>query len=229
MKNMTPVILVMLLLTSFLAGMDMHELEEQVVIEDTGARSGADPSVVAITTPKESTCNDLGCATPCRWAKRRRSLRSSRTRVLRTSPNCRTRSIYLTDSSGAVMGVAKDPSGNDLIWENNDVMCDDATVCDYDGSTNPLTSGAFLGGGKLTLQRLGADITWTPTQGEYLVEVAVDSPTDIDTANNAELVYVIVEDWYDVEVDLVCLTDRVRPWKPPASTPVPSPATFRSS
>ena len=39
MKNMTPVILVMLLLTSFLASMDFHELEEQVVIEDTGARA----------------------------------------------------------------------------------------------------------------------------------------------------------------------------------------------
>ena len=61
MKNMTPVILVMLLLTSFLAGMDMHELEEQVVIEETGARSGADATVVAITTPKETTCNDQGC------------------------------------------------------------------------------------------------------------------------------------------------------------------------
>ncbi len=54
MKNMTPVILVMLMLTSFLAGMDMNELEEQVVIEETGARSGADASVIAITTPKEA-------------------------------------------------------------------------------------------------------------------------------------------------------------------------------
>ena len=206
MKNMTPVILVMLLLTSFLAGMDMHELEEQVVIEDTGARSGADPSVVAITTPKESTCNDLGCRNTLQVGEETTfSAFIKNEGTADITELSYTVTIYLTDSSGAVMGVAKDPSGNDLIWENNDVMCDDATVCDYDGSTNPLTSGAFLGGGKLTLQRAGADITWTPTQGEYLVEVAVDSPTDIDTANNAELVYVIVEDWYDIEVDLVWL------------------------
>ena len=54
MKNMTPVILVMLLLTSFLASMDFHELEEQAGSK-IPVRAGADASVVAITTPKEST------------------------------------------------------------------------------------------------------------------------------------------------------------------------------
>jgi hypothetical protein len=55
MKNMTPVILGLLMLTSFFAGVDFHELEEEVVIEETGARAGADPTVIAITTPKETT------------------------------------------------------------------------------------------------------------------------------------------------------------------------------
>ena len=117
--------------------------------------------------------------------------------------------VYLTDSSGAVGGVAKDATGNDLIWENANVMCDDITVCLYDGSVDPLAAGAFLGGGKSTLQLDGGggDITWTPTRGEYMVEISVESPTDIDTANNAELVYVLVEDWYDVEVDLLWVAD----------------------
>ena len=206
MKNMTPVILVMLLLTSFLAGMDINELEEQVVIEETGARSGADASVIAITTPKESTCNIQGCRNTVQVGEE-----VSFSAFIKNVGDADitdlsyTVTVYLTDSSKAVGGVAKDATGNDLIWENLDVMCDDGTVCDYDSTTSPLTAGAFLGGGKVTLQRSGADIVWTPTQGEYMIEVAVDSPIDADTSNDAELVYVIVEDWYDISVDLAWL------------------------
>jgi hypothetical protein len=208
MKNMTPVILVLLMLTSFFAGMDIHELEEQVVIEETGARAGADASVVAITTPKESTCNIAGCRNTLQVGEEVtfsafiKNVGDADIDELSYSVT-----IYLTDSSQAVGSIAKDASGNDLVWENLDAMCDDGTVCDFDSSVNPLTAGAFLGGGKLTLQRSGADIVWTPTQGEYMVEIAVDSPIDADTSNDAELVYVLVEDWYDIEVDLTWLDD----------------------
>ena len=206
MKNMTPVILVMLLLTSFLAGMDIHELEEQVVIEETGARAGADASVVAITTPKETTCSQQGCRNALQVGEEVtfsafiKNVGDADITELSYSVT-----IYLTDASQAVGGIAKDASGNDLVWENVDAMCDDGTVCDFDSDVNPLAAGAFLGGGKLTLQRSGADIVWTPTQGMYMVEVSVDSPIDADTANNAELVYVVVEDWYDIDVDLAWL------------------------
>ena len=206
MKNMTPVILVMLLLTSFLAGMDIHELEEQVVIEETGARAGADASVVAITTPKETTCSQQGCRNALQVGEEVtfsafiKNVGDADITELSYSVT-----IYLTDASQAVGGIAKDASGNDLVWENVDAMCDDGTVCDFDSDVNPLAAGAFLGGGKLTLQRSGADIVWTPTQGMYMVEVSVDSPVDADTANNAELVYVVVEDWYDIDVDLAWL------------------------
>ena len=203
---MTPVILVMLLLTSFLAGMDIHELEEQVVIEETGARAGADASVVAITTPKETTCSQQGCRNALQVGEEVtfsafiKNVGDADITELSYSVT-----IYLTDASQAVGGIAKDASGNDLVWENVDAMCDDGTICDFDSDVNPLAAGAFLGGGKLTLQRSGADIVWTPTQGMYMVEVSVDSPVDADTANNAELVYVVVEDWYDIDVDLAWL------------------------
>ena len=206
MKNMTPVILVMLMLTSFLAGMDIHELEEQVVIEETGARAGADASVVAITTPKETTCSQQGCRNALQVGEEVtfsafiKNVGDADITELSYSVT-----IYLTDASQAVGGIAKDASGNDLVWENVDAMCDDGTVCDFDSDVNPLAAGAFLGGGKLTLQRSGADIVWTPTQGMYMVEVSVDGPVDADTANNAELVYVVVEDWYDIDVDLAWL------------------------
>ena len=153
MKNMTPVILVMLLLTSFLAGMDMHELEEQVVIEETGARSGADATVVAITTPKETTCNDQGCRNTLQVGEETTFaayIKNDGTADITEMSYSVT--VYLTDSSRAVGDVAKDANGNDLIWSNTDVMCDDASVCLYDGTTDPLTAGSFLGGGKSTLQ-----------------------------------------------------------------------------
>ena len=194
------------MLTSFFAGMDIHELEEQVVIDETGARAGADASVVAITTPKESTCNIAGCRNTLQVGEEVtfsafiKNVGDADITELSYSVT-----VYLTDSSQAVGGIAKDASGNDLVWENVDAMCDDGTICDFDSTTNPLAAGAFLGGGKLTLQRSGADIVWTPTQGEYMVEIAVDSPIDADTSNDAELVYVIVEDWYDIEVDLTWL------------------------
>ncbi|RJU93717.1 MAG: hypothetical protein DWC03_04140 [Candidatus Poseidoniales archaeon] len=200
----------MLMLTSLFAGIDFHELEEQVVIEETGARSGADATVVAITTPKETTCNDQGCRNTLQVGEE-----TTFSAFIQNDGDADidelsySVTVYLTDSSGAVGGVAKDATGNDLIWENANVMCDDITVCLYDGSVDPLAAGAFLGGGKSTLQLDGGggDITWTPTRGEYMVEISVESPTDIDTANNAELVYVLVEDWYDVEVDLLWVAD----------------------
>jgi len=198
------------MLTSLFAGIDFHELEEQVVIEETGARSGADATVVAITTPKETTCNDQGCRNTLQVGEE-----TTFSAFIQNDGDADidelsySVTVYLTDSSGAVGGVAKDATGNDLIWENANVMCDDITVCLYDGSVDPLAAGAFLGGGKSTLQLDGGggDITWTPTRGEYMVEISVESPTDIDTANNAELVYVLVEDWYDVEVDLLWVAD----------------------
>ena len=111
MKNMTPVILVMLMLTSFLAGMDIHELEEQVVIEETGARSGADASVVAITTPKESTCNIAGCRNTLQVGEEVtfsafiKNVGDADIDELSYSVT-----IYLTDSSQTVGGIAKDLS-----------------------------------------------------------------------------------------------------------------------
>ena len=203
MKNMTPVILGLLMLTSFFAVIDFTELEEPMVIEDTSGRAGADPSVIAITTPKETSCDDRGCRNTLMVGEE-----TTFAAYIQNSGDANieelsyTVTVYLTDFNQNVGMVAKDASGNDLQWENLDAMCDDGTVCDFDSTTDPLLPGNYLAGGKYTLQRAGSDITWTPIQGEYLVEVKVSSPTDADAANNAELVYVVVEDWYDIQVDL---------------------------
>jgi hypothetical protein len=54
-------ILVALMLVSALSGFNIAELEEKVVIEDTSARAGADAELVAITSPKETVCNQALC------------------------------------------------------------------------------------------------------------------------------------------------------------------------
>ena len=105
MKNMTPVILVMLLLTSFLAGMDMHELEEQVVIEETGARSGADATVIAITSPKETTCNDQGCRNTLQVGEETTFSAFIKNDGMRTSPSCRTRSPSTSPTRAVLWAV----------------------------------------------------------------------------------------------------------------------------
>ena len=66
--------------------------------------------------------------------------------------------------------VSPKTPADELIWENALAMCDDAAECDFDSTVDPLAAGAFLGGGKHTLQNTGGggDITWTPTQGEYM-------------------------------------------------------------
>ena len=56
MRKITPVMLVLLLVASLMANIDIAQLETNEVVEDSGARSGADAELVAITSPKETVC-----------------------------------------------------------------------------------------------------------------------------------------------------------------------------
>ena len=56
MRKMTPMILVILMLASVLSSIDVYELKEQNEFEETSARSGADPEVVYVTSPRETLC-----------------------------------------------------------------------------------------------------------------------------------------------------------------------------
>ena len=110
--------------------------------------------MVAIT--EESTCNIAGCRNTLQVGEEVTFSafikNEGDTDILEMGY---TVTIYLTDSSQTVGGVAKDTSGNDLIWENALAMCDDAAECDFDSTVDPLAAGAFLGGGKHTLQNTG--------------------------------------------------------------------------
>ena len=205
MKNMTPMILGLLMLTSLFAGIDFTELEETVVIEDAGARAGADPSVLAITSPKETVCDTNGCRNELKVGEVT-NFAAYIQNVGDTSVDelSYTVTVYLTDSTGAIGGIAKDATGNDLQWVNLDAVCDDGSVCDFDStaSPHPFAANTYLGGGKYTLKYGGQEIAWTPSQGLYIVDISVDSPTDADIANNAQQVAVTVTDWYDIKVEL---------------------------
>ncbi len=201
MRKITPMILVMLMLVSALSSFDFAELEENEVIEDTGARAGADADLVAITTPKETVCpfgaecrNVLKVGDETTFSAYIKNSGDADITEMAYTVN-----VWLSDANGNPSMIAKDANGNDLSWTNNDVMCASVSVCDFQS----LAAGAVLGGGKHTMSVAGSPITWTPTKGLYVIEMVVNANPDDDVGNDAKQVFVTVEDWYDIDVDLV--------------------------
>ncbi|MDE0557267.1 MAG: hypothetical protein OSB30_02195 [Candidatus Poseidoniaceae archaeon] len=200
MRKMTPMILVALMLASIFASIDFVELEETVVIEETGARSGADAEAIAITSPKETSCNNNGC---------RNELKVGETTTfaafIKNSGDAAidemgyTVTVYANDGSGNAASIIKDAQGNDLSWTNGNVVCDDTLACPI----SSLAAGAILGGGKTILQtETGNDIEWTPVAGFYVIEVVVNAIGDTDPGNDVQQIVVNVVDWVDIAVDL---------------------------
>jgi len=193
-------ILVALMLASIFASIDFVELEETVIIEEAGARSGADAEAIAITSPKETSCNNNGC---------RNELKVGETTTfaafIKNSGDAAidemgyTVTIYSNDGSGNAGPVVLDAQGNELSWENGNVICDDAIAC----PVSSLAAGTILGGGKTTLLHPnGDDIEWTPVAGFYVVEVVVNAIGDVDPGNDVQQIIVNVVDWIDIAVDL---------------------------
>jgi hypothetical protein len=200
MRKITPMILVMLMLVSALSSFDFAELEENEVIEDTGARAGADADLVAITTPKETVC-PFGAE--CRNVLKVGDETTFEAYIKNSgdadiSEMAYTVNVWLSDADGNPSIIAKDANGNDLSWTNNDVMCASVSVCDFQS----LAAGAVLGGGKHTMSVAGSPITWTPDKGLYVIEMVVNANPDDDVGNDAQQVFVSVEDWYDIDVNL---------------------------
>ena len=200
MRKITPMILVTLMLVSALSSFDFAELEETEVIEDAGARAGADAEMVAITNPKETVC-PFGAS--CRNVMKVGDVTEFSAYIQNSGDADITEmsysvTVYLSDADGNPSMVAKDSSGADLTWSNNDVICASASICDYQS----LAAGSVLGGGKHTMSVSGSPISWTPIKGLYVIEMVVSANPDVDVGNDAQQVFVSVEDWYDIELDL---------------------------
>ena len=205
MRKITPMILVALMLVSVLSSFDFAELEETEVIEDAGARAGADAEVIAITSPKETSCNQQSCRNEIKVGEE-----TTFSAYIQNAGDADitemgyTVTVYLSDDSGNPGMIAKDASGNDLQWSNEQVICANANFCAF----TSLAAGATLDNGKHNMQTgrtastAGNDFTWIPDRGQYVVQFLIDSPDDVDVGNDAQEVYVSVVDWYDIELDL---------------------------
>jgi hypothetical protein len=191
---------------SALSSFDFAELEEIEVIEDTGARSGADAELIAITNPKETVC-------PFQAACRNVMKVGDETTFSAYIQNSGdvdiaemgySVTVYLSDAAGNPSMVAMDAAGNELSWSNPNVICSNAAYCPY----QTLVAGEVLGGGKQVMSGGASPATlvpfsWIPVKGLYIVEIIVTADVDVDAGNDAKQVYVTVEDWYDIELELV--------------------------
>ena len=200
MRKMTPMILVALMLASIFASIDFVELEETVIIEEAGARSGADAETIAITSPKETSCNNNGCRNELKVGEA-----TTFAAFIKNSGDAAieemgyTVTVYSNDGSGNAGAVILDANGDDLSWDNGNVICDDILACPI----SSLAAGAILGGGKTTLQQENGDnIQWTPVAGFYVIEVVVNAIGDVDPGNDVQQIVVNVVDWVDIAVDL---------------------------
>ena len=198
MRKITPVMLVLLLVASLMANIDITQLETTEVIEDAGARSGADAELVAITSPKETQCNP-----ECRDEIFVGQDTTFEVFIQNSGDQAITEmgykaEVWIADGNGNPMMLAKDGSGADLVYNNPDVICDDVSVCD----DQSLAAGAVFKGGKTTLQYGGGDATWTPTAGIYVIQIETYSDQDVDPGNDVQQVYVEVVDYIDIVIDI---------------------------
>ena len=200
MRKITPMILVTLMLVSALSSFDFAELEETEVIEDAGARAGADAEMIAITNPKETICP---FEATCRNVLKVGDV-TEFTSYIKNSGDTDianmgyTVEVWISDANANPSQLAKNLNGDDLAWTNNDVICDLQGGCPYQS----LAAGAVLGGGKHTMSMLGTPIQWTPTEGFYVIKMIVNSVSDSSPVNDDKQIFVSVEDWYDIQVDL---------------------------
>ena len=200
MKKMTPMILVILMLTSFLSAVDIYELQEESNNEETSARAGADPEVSYVTSPRETTfvdgqaTNEILAGEPVNF---KAYLRNSGDGDL---TNMQYTVTVFTTQNGVRSDIATDTSGADLQWANDKAIC--ANSC----QNSVLVAGAYLDGGESTLvTTAGAEILWTPTSGVYIVEVKVTSQVLGDPGNNEISFKVGVKDYHDIQVGITWL------------------------
>ena len=116
MRKMTPMILVILMLASVLSSIDVYELQEQNEFEETSARSGADPEVVYVTSPRETLyvdgqpTNELFAGQPVNF---KAYLKNNGDADLTNMQY--TVTVY-NSFNGERTDVATDASGADLAW-----------------------------------------------------------------------------------------------------------------
>ena len=200
MSKLTPMILAILMLASTsLVALDWTELEQKDMIEADG-RIGPDAEVVSILSPRATT-------TDTQTGEMQHTLFAGddvnfEAFISNAGDEAITEmgvsvTVYLSEGGARGM-IAKDAAGNDLSWNNGDVICDDAFVCPW----SSLDIGANLANGKYTMTYQGSVVSWTPITGDYVVVVETTAVGDSAPGNDYSENRVSVVDWTDVIVDL---------------------------
>ena len=200
MSKLTPMILAILMLASTsLVALDWAELEQKDMSEADG-RIGPDAEVVSILSPRATT-------TDTQTGEMQHTLFAGddvnfETFISNAGDEAITEmgvsvTVYLSEGGARGM-IAKDAAGNDLSWNNGDVVCDDAFVCPW----SSLDIGANLANGKYTMTYQGSVVSWTPITGDYVVVVETTAVGDSAPGNDYSENLVSVVDWTDIIVDL---------------------------
>ncbi len=209
MKQIVPIVLTALMLTSVLAGMDFADELKDTNEMETGGRAADELKLHDVLQPRQTFEDAAG------------NTRNG----IDIGDVVYFRPIIINDGDNAAtefnIRVTVTPAGDGqqpVIDNLDDAVCPGdvaVTGCSF----NSLASGDFLGGGNYRVQAAsGGDLSWSPTvAGEYIVymQIDVDSSLDSDLTNNEMTYSVIVQHYTDIVVDLCwtsgsngdCLTD----------------------
>ena len=200
MKQIVPIVLTALMMTSLFAGIDfVDELKDTNEME-TGGRAAYELNLHDVLQPRETFVDQAG------------NTRNG----IDVGEIVYFRPIIINDGDNAHdefnIRVTVTPAGTGqtaVVNNLDDAVCPGTTSvtgCSF----NTLGSGDFLGGGNYRVQaESGGDLSWTPTvPGDYeiTISVEVDSSMDSDLTNNDMTYSVTVQHYHDIVVDL-CWTD----------------------
>ena len=200
MKQIVPIVLTALMLTSVLAGIDFADELKDTNEMETGGRAADELKLHDVLQPRETFVDAAG------------NTRNG----IDIGDVVYFRPIIINDGDNAAnefnIRVTVTPAGDGqsaVIDNLDDAVCPGdvaVTGCSF----NTLASGDFLGGGNYRIQAAsGGDLAWTPTvAGEYTVyiQIDVDSSMDSDLTNNEMTYSVTVQHYRDIVVDL-CWTE----------------------
>ena len=200
MRKTVTIMLTLVMLASVLANISLVELQNEKMNDESSARSGPEAALVDVINPRETYEDPMSPGTYTHEI-----LAGVDSNFVVTIQNTGDANItemnievtvYLSGGSG---NIAKDALGNNMTWTDS-AICDDLMSCGVDN----LPYGEYLNGGSYTVKdSSGADIVWTPPVGAYDVVVELDTTQDSIQSNNALSTFVMVVDWYDIDIDMV--------------------------
>ena len=201
MKQIVPIVLTALMLTSLFAAIDFADELKDTNEMETGGRAAYEITLHDVLQPRE-TFVDAGGNT--RNGIDIGDVVYFRPIIINDGDNNQTEfNIRVTVTPSGDLAPA-------VVDNLDDAVCPGAiatTGCSF----NNLPSGDFLGGGNYRVQaESGGDLSWSPTiPGEYTVSVFIelaDNSYDTDLTNNEISYTVVVQHYRDIVVDL-CWTD----------------------